>query len=61
MPGADPAGQTEALGINDLGQIVGVFQDLAGDFHGFVRNLDGTFTRLADLPTNRSINSVFGA
>jgi len=44
VPGAD---MTIALGINDLGQIVGFYRDSTG-YHGFLK--DGTtFTRL-DVP-----------
>ena len=44
-PGAT---QTEAWGINTAGQIVGVYRN-GGDWRGFLRHLDGTFTPI-DVP-----------
>lgn len=47
----DVPGGTETLakGINDVGQIVGVFTDPGGKDHGFLRTSDGTFTTI-DVP-----------
>ena len=39
---------TDASGINNAGQVVGVFSDSRGVFHGFI-NTGGTFTTL-DVP-----------
>lgn len=41
--------QTEPLGINSLGQIVGRSQDVDGTSHGFLRDTDGTYLKL-DYP-----------
>src|SRR5207244_2525275 len=53
---------TFANGINDKGQIVGVYADANG-FHGFLRNSNGTFLTLDDPlatqgTTARDINAV---
>jgi hypothetical protein len=45
VPGA---ALTVAQGINDSGQIAGLYQDSNGTFHGFVRN-DGTYVTI-DVP-----------
>jgi uncharacterized membrane protein len=45
VPGAQI---TQALGINDSGQIVGLFVDATG-LHGFLRDTDGSFTPI-DVP-----------
>jgi uncharacterized membrane protein len=41
IPGAQ-AGTTEAYGINDAGQVVGSYTDIAGSHHGFVLSFDPT-------------------
>ncbi len=38
---------TEAFGINDAGQIVGVYEDSSGTFHGFLYS-GGTYITLND-------------
>jgi uncharacterized membrane protein len=45
VPGAT---STDALGINDIGQIVGIFFDRSGAVHGFLKN-GATYTTL-DVP-----------
>jgi probable HAF family extracellular repeat protein len=48
VPGANTAGiGTIARGINDAGQIVGLYEDNSVRFHGFIRNGD-TYTTLDD-------------
>src|SRR5262249_4189056 len=42
VPGAF---QTDAVGVNDAGQVVGSFQDATGR-HGFFRGADGSFTTI---------------
>jgi len=38
---------TQALGVNDAGQIVGTFSNSSAPFnHGFLRNPDGSFTTI---------------
>jgi uncharacterized membrane protein len=50
-PGSAPL-LTSAIGINDLGWITGYFQDLAGNFHGFLLR-NGGFSVIDDTePTN---------
>ena len=49
-PGFSPV-ETEGLGINLFGQIVGDYSDINGNFtHGFLRDADGRFTRI-DFPS----------
>jgi probable HAF family extracellular repeat protein len=43
----DPSGGTEAYGINDFGQIVGLYFDASNHAHGFLYT-GGTFTTLDD-------------
>jgi probable HAF family extracellular repeat protein len=43
---------TNALGINDRGEIVGTFQDPAGLTHGFLRHKTGAF-RTIDVPASK--------
>lgn len=45
----DAATQTIAFGINDRGQIVGVYDDADGRFHGFLREPRGRY-RTIDAP-----------
>jgi len=48
-PLAGPTGTTEALGINNAGQIVGYFTSTGNPGHGFLYNpTDGTYTTLND-------------
>jgi len=49
VPGAN---YTEAIGINNTGQIVGRYDDADGTPHGFLRDVDGSFTTL-DVPGAR--------
>lgn len=44
-PGTGPLGST-ANGINPSGVIVGTFTDTASLVHGYIRNLDGSFTTI---------------
>jgi uncharacterized membrane protein len=62
FPGAVPrtledAGGVPPIGINDLGQIVGEFQDARKLIHGYLRN-NGVFTQI-DVPCAPS-NSITG-
>ncbi len=43
---APGATSTDAYGINDAGQIVGVFHDAGGKTHGFSRTPGGIFTTI---------------
>jgi hypothetical protein len=56
----DPFGSTStvALGVNDLGEIVGVYNDAMGNQHGYIDN-NGVFTSF-DPPGSRSttINGI---
>jgi len=52
VPGAD---QTQAFGINNSGQIVGLFSDLTG-FHGFLK--DGDVFVTIDLPPGGSTQAL---
>jgi probable HAF family extracellular repeat protein len=45
---------TEALGINDYGQVVGDYRDSGGTFHGFVWNVYGLFLTI-DVPFPEAI------
>ena len=54
VPGA---GLTFAFGINDAGQVAGLFSDSSNVFHGFI-NTGGTFTTL-DVP-GASLTDAFG-
>jgi probable HAF family extracellular repeat protein len=40
-----PGGHTDAVGINNAGQIVGDYQDSSGNYHGYFYN-NGTYTTL---------------
>ncbi len=57
---SDPNGAegTEALGINNAGEIVGQYTDSAGKTHGFL-DVDGTFTTIDDpLGVNTAITGI---
>jgi probable HAF family extracellular repeat protein len=43
VPGAT---QTQGYGINDLGQVVGLYYDADNHYHGYLRQRDGTITTL---------------
>src|SRR4029077_13124363 len=48
VPDDDPLLGTVAMGINDIGQIVGHFVDvMTGDRRGFLRSSNGTFKNFA--------------
>ena len=55
VPGSD---LTDARGINDAGQIVGMFRDGLGGVHGFLLN-EGTFMTI-DGPGNVQFTEAFG-
>jgi hypothetical protein len=55
----DSSGFNEALGINNLGQIVGDYTDSVGIFHGFLRDADGTLTFPIDPPDSTE-TTLFG-
>jgi probable HAF family extracellular repeat protein len=49
---------TEALGLNNLGQVVGFYNDAAGNPHGFIYS-GGVFTALDDPgPTQTTVNGI---
>jgi len=48
----DGSVEQQAWGINDMGQIVGFYQDGTG-FHGFLRSSSGTFVTLDDPSATR--------
>jgi len=41
---------TEALAINSLDQVIGVYQDASGVFHGFLRKPNGSLVFPIDVP-----------
>jgi probable HAF family extracellular repeat protein len=49
---------TQAFGINDTGEIVGVFTDSSNRTHGFVRAVNGSFASI-DVP-NAILTQAFG-
>jgi probable HAF family extracellular repeat protein len=63
VPGDDPVLGTVALGINDIGEVVGDYVTASdGDRHGFLRSSKGDFTTFdvpgADITVGEGINNA---
>jgi probable HAF family extracellular repeat protein len=60
FPFQPPSSLTEAMGVNDAGQVVGAFRDSAGVFHGFLYDSTTRGFTVLDVPFPHSLTGAAG-